>query len=99
MEDFFIAGPTVPGTIQVEFYGLKMQRKSEDCHQKQGSDQLDSRFTLIRFWFEIESTESLEMSESWFTFPWYFILFDFDSQGKHDSRINRDSRRIKNQKE
>ena len=30
----------------------------------QGSDQLDSRFTLIRFWFEIESTNDSQMSES-----------------------------------
>ena len=28
MEDFYIPGPTVPGTIQVEFYGLKLQRKN-----------------------------------------------------------------------
>ena len=34
MEDFYIPGPTVPGTIQVEFYGLKMQRKrSENYNQ------------------------------------------------------------------
>ena len=26
------------------------------CELHQGSDQLDLRFTLIRFWFEIEST-------------------------------------------
>ena len=28
MEDFYIPGPTIPGTIQVEFYGLKIQRKN-----------------------------------------------------------------------
>lgn len=28
MEDFFIPGPSIPGTVQVEFYGLKMKRKN-----------------------------------------------------------------------
>ena len=31
MDDFYIPGPTVPGTIQVEFYGLKVQRKKSNC--------------------------------------------------------------------
>ena len=67
----------------------------EGLRIKQGADQLDSRFTLIRFWFEIESTDDSQMSESRFTFLWFLIRFDFDSQVNHDSRVNRDSRRIK----
>ena len=56
---------------------------------------LDSRFTLIRFLFEVESIESLEMSISELTYLRFLIRFDFDSQVNHDSRLNRDSRRLK----
>ena len=62
---------------------------------EQDSDQLDSRFTLIRFLFEVESIESLEMSLSELTFLRFLIRFDFDSHVNHDSRLNRDSRRLK----
>ena len=54
---------------------------------------LDSRFTLIRFGFEIESNNDSQMSESWFI----YLIFDsiwFWFTADHDSRVNRDSRRI-----
>ena len=43
----------------------------------QSSDRLDSRFTLIRLWFEIESTNDSAMSESRFTYLWFLIRLDF----------------------
>ena len=45
----------------------------------QSSDLLDSRFTLIPFWFESESTNDSQMSESQFTYLWFLIRFAFDS--------------------
>ena len=48
------------------------------CELYQSTDQLDLRFTLIRFWFEIESTNE------WITIHLPLI---FDSQVNHDSLI------------
>ena len=55
------------------------------------------RTSLIRnsLWFEIESTYDSQMSESRFTYLWFLIRFDFDSQVNHDSRVNHDLRRMK----
>ena len=38
-----------------------------------GSDQLDSRFTLIHFWFKIESTNDSQINESRFTFLYFWF--------------------------
>ena len=41
----------------------------------QSSDQHDSRFTLIRFWFEIVSINDSQMSQSRFPYLWFLIRF------------------------
>ena len=76
--------------------------RKKKSRNRQGSDKLDSRFTLIRFWFEIESINDSQLTDH--DLPTIYFWFDliFDSQVNHDSRVNRDSRRIKikpNQKE